>query len=212
MRRGQRRPGAHHRGRIAAAKRLGDSVRIVIAAALVAATAACAWPVLPPPPQAAVRPAPPPPAAAAIVAAPPAPALVPIAVVVPRPVPDAQPSAITYDVYNNLTPLVWFEPFSLRLGLQPGRLTLSNFRFDLVDVEAVITRSPDCAVLAGTAPIDFKLALNATWVVPAPPGADVCWRRQTKPPPIASAAAAASGWTPWNRVYTSTGRSIDARL
>ena len=186
-------------------------MRIVIAAALAAATAACAWPPLPPPPpQAAVRPAAPPPAATVVAL--PAPVVAPIAVVVPPPVPDAQPSAVTYDIYNNLSPLVWFEPFSVRLGLQPGRLTLSNFRFDLVDVEAVITRSPDCAVLAGTAPIDFKLALNATWVVPAPPGADVCWRRQTKPPPIASAAAAASGWTPWNRVYTSTGRSIDARL
>jgi hypothetical protein len=170
-------------------------VRIVIASALLLATASCAWP---PPPAATPGPvalAP----AAAVPAPPPAFALPPLFV----PLIPAQASA---SVDNRPAPPIWLGP------PRSGRLTLSNFAFDLADVEAVVTRAPDCAASAGASPIDFKLPLKGTWVIPAPPGADICWRRQTVPPPVGSAAAAAAGWTPWNRVFTSSGRSIDAQL
>jgi hypothetical protein len=169
-------------------------VRIVIASALLLVAASCAWP----PPAATPGPialAP----AAAVPAPQPAYALPPLFI----PLIPAQASA---SVDNRPAPPIWLGP------PRSGRLTLSNFTFDLVDVEAVVTHTADCGVSAGTAPIDFKLPLNSTRVIPVPAGADICWRRQTMQPPVGSAAAAAASWTPWNRVFTSSGRSIDAQL
>lgn len=94
------------------------------------------------------------------------------------------------------------------IPLPPGRLTLSNYSFPLADVEAVITPYPDCALHPGIVPVDFKIPLNGTWVIPAAPGSDVCWRRSLPP----TAAAPKPVWTPWNRDYTGTGRAIDSRL
>jgi hypothetical protein len=95
-----------------------------------------------------------------------------------------------------------------QIPLPPGRLTLSNFSFRLADVEAIVTAYPDCSLHPGMVPTDFKLPLNSTWVITAPPGMDVCWRSSLPPTPEAPKPV----WTEWNRDYTGQGRSIDTRL
>jgi len=92
----------------------------------------------------------------------------------------------------------------------PGRLTLSNFTYELADVEAVVTPYPDCGVHAGIVPMDFKLPLNSTWVIPASLGSDVCWRHHA--PPSAGARTAPPPWSDWNRAFTAAGSSVDSRL
>lgn len=143
-----------------------------------------------PPPRAAARPVP----AAAIAAPPPAPAPAPAivpAVFVPR----------------------WTGWFTGHPPASPGRMTLSNFTFGLAHVEALITPYPDCVVRTGMVPIDIKLPLNSTWIISAPPGRDVCWRRKLERiRPGAELTVAPGGWGPWNRVFTSFGHSVDARL
>jgi len=94
------------------------------------------------------------------------------------------------------------------IPLPPGRLTLSNFRFRLADVEAIVTPYPDCAIHPGLVPVDFKLPLNSTWVIPTQPGMDVCWRRSLPP----TAAARTPVWTEWSRDYTGNGRVVDSQL
>lgn len=113
----------------------------------------------------------------------------------------------------------------------PGRLTLSNFSFESARVEAVVTANNDCnARGAGIATSAFSLPLNGTRVIAAPPGADVCWRRELESGPetpgamstamstAASTAAstakpaAAPRWSPWNRAYLSVGGAVDAQL
>jgi hypothetical protein len=88
----------------------------------------------------------------------------------------------------------------------PGRLTLSNFTYESARVQAVVTPYPDCEVRQGADVSDFEIPLNGTRVIGALPGADVCWRRALPAP------AARAGWTDWNRVFTSSGRSIDSQL
>ncbi|HEX5455198.1 MAG TPA: hypothetical protein VFX06_15530 [Stellaceae bacterium] len=143
-----------------------------------------------PPPRAAARLVP----AAAIAAPPPAPAPSPAivpAVFVPR----------------------WTGWFTGHPPASPGRMTLSNFTFGLAHVEALITPYPDCVVRTGMVPIDIKLPLNSTWIISAPPGRDVCWRRKLERiRPGAELTVAPGGWGPWNRVFTSFGHSVDARL
>lgn len=94
------------------------------------------------------------------------------------------------------------------IPLPPGRLTLSNYTFKLADVEAIVTLYPDCALHPGMVPMDFKLPLNSTWVITAPPGMDVCWRRALPPSPEAPKPV----WSDWNRDFTGQGRSIDSTL
>ena len=94
----------------------------------------------------------------------------------------------------------------------PGRLTLSNFSFDHARVEALITPYPDCASREGTAASNFELPLNGTRVIEAAPGSDVCWRRQSEPVKDQDVAPSTPGWSEWNRVFTSSGRSIDSWL
>ena len=94
----------------------------------------------------------------------------------------------------------------------PGRLTLSNFTFDNAHVQTVITGSPDCTALQGTAASDFVLPLNGTRVIEAGPGSDVCWRRAIEPGTPPGAARSAPYWTAWNRAFLSSGRSIDSQL
>lgn len=158
-------------------------------------------PLTPPPAAAAARAAPPPPSTAtppAATAAGPAAPPPPMAAAVPPPgpqaaVPPAGGGTAAWDV------------FGLFRQRAPQRLTLSNFAFDRAHVEAVVTTNPDCAARDSgvVATSDFALPLNGTRIIEAPPGADVCWHRERRD---------ASGWTPWNRAYLSTGRSIDARL
>lgn len=109
-----------------------------------------------------------------------------------------------------------FLSFSLfRRPPAAGRLTLRNFTSALADVEALATPYPDCALHPGLVPEDFKLPRNATWIIPTPPGSDVCWRRLQPgaPPNIAQGLKpAVPVAAEWNRAFTASGRSIDARL
>lgn len=128
---------------------------------------------------------------------PPSPTVVPVPA--PRPAATAVYPAGVPDFISLLLPAI---------PLPPGRLTLGNYRYALADVEAIVTAYPDCELHPDMVPIDFKLPLNATWVITAPPGMDVCWRRSLPP----TAKAPKPVWTPWNRDYTGTGRSIDSEL
>ena len=172
-------------------------MRTLIVSALLIATASCAWPpppdqmAAPPPPPVALTPPAPPPVAAVLPAPPPAPAAVPP----PAPYP--------------WTPLGWlFAPATP----PAGRLTLSNFSFDNARIEAVITGAPDCTIREGTTTSDFVLPLNGTRIIESVPGADVCWRRAIDPGVALGAPPTTPGWTEWNRVFLSTGRSVDSRL
>ena len=174
-------------------------MRTLIVSALLIATASCAWP--PPPNQVAAPPQSPPPPVALTPPPPP-----PVAAVLPAPPP--APAAVPAPAPYSWTPLGWlFAP-----ATPAGRLTLSNFSFDNARIEAVITGAPDCAVREGTTVSDFMLRLNGTRVIESVPGADVCWRRAVDPPRATGTAASTPGWTEWNRVFLSTGRSIDSRL
>lgn len=158
---------------------------IWLAAALCAVTGCTTW--VGPLPSAEA----PPPAAPAVTVAAPAPAPTPVATVTyPVGVPDVMAALLP------------------SIPLPPGRLTLSNYVFKLVDVEAIVTPYPDCDLHPGMVPMDIKLALNGTWVITAPPGMDVCWRRALPPSPNAPKPV----WTQWNRDYTGQGRSIDSTL
>jgi hypothetical protein len=148
--------------------------------------------------------APPPPAAA--------PAAHPIAATAPPPrplvaiayVPLLNPATVVEGALHKVSPLVPLPP-------QGGRLTLSNYSYRLADVEAILTRYPDCALHPGIVPMAFKLPLNSTWVIRTPAGSDVCWRRQLVPQQEA-AAGARPGSSAWNRDHTAAGRFIESQL
>jgi hypothetical protein len=93
-----------------------------------------------------------------------------------------------------------------------GRLTLSNFIYDLARVETFVTPYPDCELRVGLEMARFELPLNGTRVIDTPVGADVCWRRVE--PPLAEEAppGAVRPPIPWNRAYTTSGRIVDTRL
>jgi hypothetical protein len=133
-------------------------------------------------------------------APPPAPAAV-VAVATPAPLPPP-PNAVTVMFPNLPDFLALAIP---PIPLPPGRLTLSNYSFDRARVQALVTAYPDCGAHEGIVITDFALPLNGTRVIEAAPGADICWRREFPP-------GTAPGWTEWNRDYTGTGRSIDAKL
>jgi hypothetical protein len=185
-------------------------VRIPIVAALLIATASCAWPpppaqVAPPPPAAAAAPAPVPPPVA-LLAPPPAAVAAPPPVVVAAPPPPPPPAPVVF------SPFAWLLGPIVPVAPSLGRLTLSNFSFDNARVEAVITGAPDCAVREGTTTANFVLPLNGTRVIQSAPGADVCWRRAIEPRKNAGAPSSTPGWTEWNRAFLSSGRSVDSRL
>jgi len=92
-----------------------------------------------------------------------------------------------------------------------GRLTLSNLTFEATRVQVVLASGPDCAAGHGAANAEFVLPLNGTRIIPAPPGADVCWRRALVSA-TAPGAAPAAPWTEWNRAFTAPGRLLDATL
>jgi len=174
-------------------------VRILIASALLFATASCVWA---PPPAEVAAPPPSPPPPVALIAPPPPPAAVAPAPV-PPPLVLAAPAPAPFP----------FAPFAGLAGPpSPGRLTLSNFSFDTAHVEAVVTAAPDCAVREGTMASAFVLPLNGTRVIEAAPGADVCWRRAIDPRTAAGAPPSTPGWTEWNRAFLSSGRSVDSQL
>ena len=73
-------------------------------------------------------------------------------------------------------PFLWW-----RMMAQPppaGRLMLNNFSFEPTRVQAVLTAEPACAIADPGATIEFVLPSNGTRVIPAPPGFDICWRRE----------------------------------
>lgn len=86
----------------------------------------------------------------------------------------------------------------------PGQLALSNYRFPMASVQAVMATGPECAPADPSAApgAAFDLPFKGTRVVVATPSADVCWRRQL----------ANGQWTDWNRAFTGSGRHIDAQL
>ena len=90
-----------------------------------------------------------------------------------------------------------------------GRLMLNNFSFEPTLVQAALAAGPVCAIADPGAATVFVLPPNGTRVIPAPPGFDVCWRRElvageteATPPP--------EQWTAWSRAYTGPGRFLDA--
>lgn len=91
----------------------------------------------------------------------------------------------------------------------PGRLQLSNPNFGLINVEAVITANPDCAAREDgyVSTLEFTMPNNATKFIDAPPGADVCWRRDRNP-----GRASPGRWSRWDRAYLVPGRTIGASL
>lgn len=199
-------------------------MRILLVSVLLGLTAACAAPPAPPAAggaaaptaadiAAALGPAPPPEAARPVrpgaePGLPPA----PVAVAPPPPVAPAAPVIATVDYVP--MPLVWFK--SVTAPAAGGRLTLSNFSFDAARVQAVLASGPDCTPREDAPAADFVLPLNATRILPAPPGADICWRRELPPTPDSATAPQAApsvpGWAEWNRAYTASGRFLDSRL
>ena len=109
-------------------------------------------------------------------------------------------------------PLTWlFSPLAPAVPPE-ARFALSNFSFGDARIEALITPYPDCVARPGTTTVDFMLPLNGTRIIEAAAGADVCWRRATRPAAAKAAASAAPSWTDWSRVFLSSGRSINAQL
>jgi hypothetical protein len=141
-----------------------------------------------------------------------APAMAP-GMVAPIPAASAVPPTVA-PIYGpppgSFVPLL---PFSLwPVSAPPARLTLSNFSYDSAHVQAVLTASPDCTPLPGTTLGDFMLPLNATRIIEAGPGTDVCWRRALTADASQPGSVAAPGWTEWNRVFLSSRPWIDAKL
>ena len=178
-------------------------MRIAVLLALAGLSASCAVP----PPEAA---APPLPAAAVATPIPliaPAP---PIAAATPPPALVATappPSGVAYVPVGGL---LWGM---LAAPPPPGRLMLSNFSFEPVRVQAVLAAGQACAIAdaaAVTEVTEFVVPSNGTRILPAPPGADICWRREA--PPVAADNASVAPWSAWNRAFTAPGRYLDATL
>jgi hypothetical protein len=91
----------------------------------------------------------------------------------------------------------------LPLWSAPVHMALSNYRFDHVAIEAVVSAAPDCSPAdPNVPPIDFDLPFKGTRVIEATPSGDVCWRRKTE----------TGQWTEWSRASTALGRSVDVQL
>jgi len=84
-----------------------------------------------------------------------------------------------------------------------GRLLLSNLDYPPAQVEAVVTANPDCDARGEgyVATMQFLVPPDGTRFIDAPPGADVCWRRDRDPP-----------WRGWNRAHLAPGWTIDSQL
>lgn len=106
-------------------------------------------------------------------------------------------------------PLLWWR--MLTAPLSAGRLMLNNFSFVPVRMQAALTAGPVCEIADPRSAVAFVLPANGTRVIPAPPGFDVCWRRE-RIAGEAVATPAAGPWTAWNRAYTGPGRFLDANV
>jgi hypothetical protein len=91
----------------------------------------------------------------------------------------------------------------------PGRLLLSNPDFPLINVEAVITANPDCDARDDgyISTLEFTMPNNATKFIDAPPGTNVCWRRDRNP-----VRPAPGRWSRWDRALLVPGRIISSNL
>jgi hypothetical protein len=128
----------------------------------------------------------------------------PVAPVAPGPPLAPAPVISLYFPLPNLVPSFLAAP-------GPGRLTLSNFSFDRAHLLAVATAAPDCYIhLPGEIETEFEVPLNGTRLIIAPPGANICWKRQLaedEPPQLP-----ASNWTDWNRAFVAQGTAVNSRM
>ena len=180
------------------------AVSVLLGPGLLALTASCASPPpeaappLPSPAVAVTAPVPivaPPPAPAVVAAEPPAPVVV-----------AAGPAPPAREIEYVPVPDLWRR--MLTRAAPAGRLMLNNFSFEPTRVQAVYVSGPACAIGDAGAMTEFVLPANGTRVVPAPPGIDICWRREliageTKEIPPTGP------WTEWSRAYTGPGRFLD---
>jgi hypothetical protein len=174
-------------------------VSAVLGAGLVAVTASCAVPQ----PAAAVAVSEPIP-----IAPTPAPASVPVVVAAqPSPAPVVATAPTPREVEYVPLPGLWWR--MLAAPAPAGRLMLNNFSFAPTLVQAAFAAEPGCAIGDPGTATEFVLPPNGTRVIPAPPGIDICWRRQliagetTGTPPT-------EPWTAWSRAYTGPERFLDA--
>jgi hypothetical protein len=182
-------------------------VRILAVSALLGLTASCTWTPpeaavpLPSPVVAVTAPVPivvppPPPPPAVVVAEPPAPVVV-----------AAGPMAPARQIEYVPVPDLWRR--MLTKPAPAGRLMLNNFSFVPTRVQAIFASGPACAIGDAGAVTEFVLPPNGTRVVPAPPGLDICWRRE-RIVGEAKRTSPTGPWTPWSRAYTGPGRFLDA--
>jgi hypothetical protein len=125
----------------------------------------------------------------------------------PVPPAAAAPPPAVRDVEYVPVPLLWLR--MLKLPPPAGRLMLSNYSFLPAHVQAVLASGPECAIGDAGTVTDFVLPPNGTRVLPAPPGMDVCWRRENAAGE-ANGAPPNDGWTAWSRALTGPGRFLDA--
>ena len=93
--------------------------------------------------------------------------------------------------------------------VEPGKLRLSNPHFGMTHVEAVITANADCNARdeGYVSTLELTCRTMRRSFIDAPPGADVCWRRDRDPDqPVAGL------WTPWDRAYLAPGRTLGANI
>ena len=90
----------------------------------------------------------------------------------------------------------------------PGRLQLSNPNFGLINVEAVITTSPNCDNRdAYVSTQEFVMTKNRTQRIEAPKAENICWRHDSNPNnPVAGA------WTGWSRATMFPGQTYETDL
>jgi hypothetical protein len=111
-------------------------------------------------------------------------------------------------------PLLWWR--MLTKPLPAGRLMLNNFSFQPTRIQAALVSGPVCAITDPAAATEFVLPSNGTRVIPAPPGFDICWRRELvageRIETPSARIASAGPWTAWSRAYTGPGRFLDASV
>jgi len=138
------------------------------------------------------------------------PSVAPVTVEASPPAPPPPQPGLLSDV-----PVAYLSSLTLpaiRLLHELPRLTLSNYDYDTVRVQVVVTPFPDCEFRPGITPAEFILPLNATRILQAPAGADICWRREVVSATQPDMPAHGVGWGLWNRAYMSNGHSVDASL
>jgi hypothetical protein len=91
---------------------------------------------------------------------------------------------------------------------QSAILILNNPTWDRVNVEAVITTSPNCENKeAYVSTQDFVMAKNQTQRIEAPHAENICWRHDRNPNnPVAGA------WSGWSRATMFPGQSYETEL